>query len=979
MANPTRPPSGRRPAERQRERAAKREARRWVWRGLAVAASALGAFLVTGAGAAVGYAASMLKGLPAISPQTFTNLSQPTVVYDVHGQVIGRFTAEGDREPITSVNQVSKNLVNAFIAAEDKTFYKNIGINPMAMARAFVQDVLHHQIESGASTITQQTVKLALFPDQQRTLKRKIQEIALALEVNHMLTKDEILTDYMNWVYMGQMGSNPVYGVKAAAQILFHKDPKDLNLPEAALLAAIPNNASLFSPYDHLDNTISRQHYILEQMRANGMIDEAQYQAALRYDIKKDIQPEPKTSAYAQHPYLMIDEIRPLVAQYLVQSGRYASEEDALKALPTAGYKIYTSIDLKLQNQVEGVLSDDKLFGNTNQVAKDERNRVITQNGKPVVDLYEAGVTLIDNETGGILAVGGGRDYNRDSVDHTIIPRQPGSSIKPLLDYGPAIDQHRITAATPILDAPVTYPGSDGPWSPQDDDGEWHGVVTVRQALTSSYNVPAIKVYDRYSRSIGSSYLQKMGISPDAKTLNGRPTLAPGDLQNLASAIGGLTNGLTVQQMTSAYTVFPNQGVWRHPYLISKIVDRDGNPLYQFQPTATKVFSPQTAYVMTDILHDVVYAPGGTAQAVGAHFPGDYIAGKTGTTDDLRDGWFIGYTQKYTLGIWMGYNHHQVIDRNVYNLKFTVWNKIMDPILKADPPKAPFPQPPGIVSLAVCKKSGMLPTDLCKQDGDVYTELFIQGTEPASPCTAHVQALYTVVNGKRYLATTNTPPGEIRTGIFIIPPEPVPPGTVTPDSAEYLPTEADPRGGQVLTPSGQATVQPPLPAPAQVQAALTPTGVRIQWSAVPGATGYTVWRADAPGGPYVSIAGPISGTAFTDTHLPPAGGTVYYQVYAMSASGISPPSQPVPVVVPASAPGEGTGNTTGSSGDGSTGNATGGTGGAGGTGGGTGTGNTTDGSVKPGHGHGKHGTDGGNSTALPDLLWPGGLPEGNRT
>jgi penicillin-binding protein 1A len=960
MANQTRPPSGRRPAPRPRKRAAKREGRRWVWRGLAVAGSALGALVVTGTGAAVGYAASMLKGLPAISADTFTNLSQPTVVYDVHGQVIGRFTAEGDREPITSLDQVSKNLVNAFIAAEDKTFYQNIGINPMAMARAFVQDVLHHQIQSGASTITQQTVKLAIFPDQQRTLKRKIQEIALALEVNHMLTKDEILTDYMNWVYMGQMGSSQVYGVKAASQILFHKDPKDLNLPEAALLAAIPNNASLFSPYDHLDNTISRQHYILDQMRANGMIDDAQYQAALKYDIKKDIQPEPKSSAYTQHPYLMIDEIRPLAAQYLVQSGRYSSVEDALKALPTAGYKIYTSIDLKAQNQVESVLADDKLFGNTNQVAKDANGKVITQNGKPVVDLYEAGVTLIDNQTGGIVAIGGGRDYARDSVDHTIIARQPGSSIKPLLDYGPALDQNRITAATPILDAPVSYRGGDGQlWAPKNDDREWHGVVTVRQALTSSYNIPAIKAYTRYSKGIGGSYLEKMGISTQAKTLNGQPTLAPEDLQNAAVAIGGMTHGLTVQQMTSAYTVFPNQGVWRHPYLISKIVDRDGNPLYQFQPSATKVFSPQTAYVMTDILHDVVYAPGGTATpGVGAHFPGYYIAGKTGTTDSRADGWFIGYTQKYTMGIWMGYNHHQPIDESVYNLKFTVWDRIMDPLLKAAPPTSPFPRPPGIVSVAVCKKSGMLPTDLCKEDGDVYTELFIQGTEPATPCTAHVQALYTVVNGKRYLATTNTPPAEIRTGLFIIPPEQVPDGTVTNDSAEYLPTQADPRGGTVLSHPGQQTVEPPLRAPNQVQATFTQGGVQLQWSPVAGANGYTVWRATAPGGPYVNVAGPIARTTFTDTNLPAGASTLYYQVYAMSPSGISPPSPAASVVLPG---GEGSGGTPPGQG-----NSTGGSGG---------TGNTVNGQrTPPGQGRGKGGADTGNTTGLPDLLWPGGLP-----
>ncbi|MCL6446382.1 MAG: transglycosylase domain-containing protein, partial [Alicyclobacillus sp.] len=216
-------------------------------------------FVILATGAGVGYIAALLKGLPAISASTFTHLSQASVVYDVEGRVIGEFAKDGDRQPITSIRQVSPHLVHAFIAAEDKTFYHNIGINPPSILRAAMQNLLAHRIESGFSTITQQTVKLALFPEQQRTLKRKVQEVALALELNRLLSKDEILTDYMNWVYMGKLGSQNVYGVKKAAEILFHKDPKDLNLPEAAFLAAIPNNPSWYNPYQNADRTRLRQ------------------------------------------------------------------------------------------------------------------------------------------------------------------------------------------------------------------------------------------------------------------------------------------------------------------------------------------------------------------------------------------------------------------------------------------------------------------------------------------------------------------------------------------------------------------------------------------------------------------------------------------------------------------------------------------------------------------------------------------------
>jgi penicillin-binding protein 1A len=938
MRNHTKP--GSHPTEKkqraERGRAAKRERRHPVWRIIGITFGVIGAFVIVGLGAGVGYATSLLKGLPSISADTITNLSQPSVVYDVHGKLIGQFSADGDRQPIASTQQVSPNLVNAFIAAEDKTFYQNIGVNPLAMGRAFVQDLLHHQIQSGASTITQQTVKLAMFPDQQRTTKRKVQEIALAVEANHMLTKDEIMTDYMNWVYMGWMGTQNVYGVKSASTVLFKKDPKDLNLPEAAFLAAIPNNASLFSPYKNPKNTLQRQHYILGQMLADGMISQTEYDSAMKFDVLKALQTAPANQTIP-YPYLMKDDIEPAVAQFLVQSGKYSSTDDALKALPTAGYKIYTSIDLDAQRQIDQVLQTKSVFGSNSDVqALDKNGKPLKgPDGKPLMDMYEAGVTLMDNQTGGILAIGGGRDYLKDQYDHSDIARQPGSSMKPIMDYGPAIETHQLTAASPIMDAPVTYPGANGnPWKPVDDVPGWHGIMTAREALVQSMNIPAIKVLDQITPQVGGSFLEKMGITPDAKTLFGHPTLDKQDLQHLSSAIGGLTNGLTVQQMTSAYTVFPNQGIWRQPFLVSKISDPSGNVVYQFKPVTQKVFSAQTSYIMTSILHDVVYKPEGTAYSIGANFPGYNISGKTGTTDDQRDGWFIGYTQKYTMGIWMGYNNHQYIRGDLYNLKFNIWNKMMTPLLKQNPPTAPFPEPPNIVNTAVCNKSGQLPTQLCKADNDVYNELFIQGTEPTASCQVHVQAQYTVVNGKKYLATTNTPVGEIQTGVFLKPLSPAPAGTVTYDSGEYIPTQADPRGGTVLTGTGgnPGNTPPALPAPAGVQATLSNGVVSLNWSDVTGATGYTVSRATSPNGPYVSIAGPMPGTTYADNGIPKGTKTVYYQIYALSDSGISGPSDTISLSLAGGGPG--TGNTTG------------------------GTGNTTGAKTTT------------NGTGMPDFLWP---------
>lgn len=865
------------------QNSAKRERRRPILRTIKYVAVAAGATVLFVIGAGTGYAASMLKDLPAISPTTFIEASAASTVYDRNGQVIGQITSDGDRSPISSISQVSPNLVNAFVAAEDKTFYSNIGINPLSMLRATVQDVIGHRYVSGASTITQETVKLAVFPKQQRTMHRKIQEIALALELNHFLTKDEIMTDYMNWVYMGRMGNQNVYGVKTASEILFHKSPTQLNIPESSFLASIVNNPSYFSPYQFPKNTLARQHYVLNQMLDNHMITQSQFSAAMSYNVVKDIQVAPN-SAYGKYPYLMLLNIEPTIYKDLVQAGVYENVQEAEAAVPTAGLKVYTTIDLKMQNDVDNVLSNTSLFAGTDIPNPSDPKHPY---------LYEAGATLIDNTTGGILAIGGGRNYAEDSYDHSDLPRQPGSSIKPLLDYGPAIDTKAITAGTVFDDAPVTFPSYPTPYSPRDDDA-FAGLVTAREALTQSMNVPAVSILNQITPQVGFSYLAKMGLSTSAKTLLGQPTIIPQD-ENLASAIGGLTNGVTVQQMTSAYSTFANQGIWHQSYLISKITDQNGGPLFTVKPTVQEVYSPQTAYILTNMMHDVVTK--GTAADIGARFPGYQISGKTGTTDNLTDGWFVGYTQKYTMGIWMGYNNHQSIAPAIYNMKFSLWSDMMAPILSESPPTAAWTQPAGIVTRTICDKSGQLATPLCTADNDSYNELFIQGTEPTTYCDVHVQADYVIIKGKKYLATTNTPKSEVHFGTFLRPPFSVPNVTVG-DSWEYLPTQLDPRGGTALNPgdTNPAGLISSFSSPKNLAAIVNPDGsVTLSWDPVSGASNYMVWRSTSANGPYASIGNSVTGTTLTDVSVPTNQTTIYYEVYAVSNSAMSPPSTPVTV------------------------------------------------------------------------------------
>ncbi|GMA59818.1 penicillin-binding protein [Alicyclobacillus fastidiosus] len=913
-----------------------------IWTTAKVTMFGLGSLVVLGVATGAGYVSSMLKGLPHVNASTFQNNRAASIVYDANGKVIGSFKGDGDRQPISSIQQVSTALVNSFVAGEDKTFFTNIGVNPLSMGRAVVQDVLGHKIESGASTITQQTVKLAVFPQQERTVRRKVQEIALALEVNHELSKDEIMTDYMNWVYMGRLGTDPVYGVKRASEIIFQKDPKNLTLPEAAFLAAIPNNPSYFSPYQFPKHTVARQHYILQQMLENHMISQSAYDQAIHFNILKDVHKAP-TVGLPAHPYLMLDEIKPRVISALVQAGVYGNATDAESALPTAGLQIHTTIDLKKQDDVENVLQNATLFNGTDKTYK-------SPNGQTTTDLYEAGVTIIDNQTGAIVAVGGGRDYLKDSYDHADLARQPGSSIKPLLDYGPAIDQRLITAATPLYDAPTHFSLPSGDWNPQDDEDDFVGLMSARDALAQSRNVPAIDILEELTPQVGFSYLDKMGLSPNDKTLYGNPTIVADDANHLSSAIGGLDNGATVEQMTSAYTTFANQGVWHQGYMIQSIDDQTGRTIYTAHPKTSQVFSPATAYIVTDMLHDVLYSAQGTAVAVGSQFPGQYISGKTGTTDNLTDGWFVGYTKQYTAGIWMGYNHHESISPSVYNLKFSVWSDIMRPILKQSPATTPWQRPANVVTESVSSISGQLPTALSTAHGTIETEPFIDGTQPTQQDSVNVIAKYVVIGGVKYLATTNTPPQDVRTGVFIKLPA-VPDqahkvvGGETFQTPYLLPTQADPRGGQVLDAGNTASTSPAqLAAPSQIQGHIQGTSVVLSWKPVTSALHYAIYRSTSANGSYVEV-GNTSATSFTDSHLPKGADVVYYVIYAQSNNAMSDASTPFGIQLPAQITppsGGGGGNTTGN-GTGSstppTGNGTNSTG-AGTGGGSTGSGNS---------------------------------------
>ncbi|MFC4766952.1 PBP1A family penicillin-binding protein [Effusibacillus consociatus] len=824
-----------------------------------------------------GYAYYLIKDAPSFTPQAFANLSSTTNVYDRNGEFLGSMQTDGNRELIKSLNEVSPYIVDAFIAAEDKNFYGHFGVNPLAVLRAAYQNFIGGGVISGASTITQQTVKLVMFPAQEQTIKRKVQEMYLATQLEQAMTKDEILVHYLNWIYFGKSGYSNIYGIKAASKAIFGKDPKEINLAQAAIFAAMLNNPSKYNPYTRLDQALEYQDYVLKEMMESGKITEAEYKEARAFDIKASIaQPKVTTTGYGNYPFI-ISEVEQRAAEKLMTVTKYDSLDDARQALFKGGFKVYTTIDRQMQDAVDEVLSNDKNFYGSpiSYTGKD---------GKKVTDaIQQAGAALIENKTGAVLAMGGGRDYKRDQNNHATLPRQPGSTMKPLSVYAPAAEKKLLSPGSVLDDVPMALPNGGSTHYPMNHDRKFHGLITVREALLHSYNIPAIKATQAVTPAVGLDYVKKMGASHIEKSD-----------EHLVSGIGGLAYGLTVEEATSAYTTFANAGLWKESHLVTKIVDRNGKVIYQHKPKETRVFSPQTAYVLTDMMRDIVKR--GTASGIGSHFPGRPIAGKTGTTDGTTDSWFIGYTPSVTLGIWIGYDIPYPMDRLSRTdssgvRPILLWNGIMDRVYPKMPvAEGEFPgMPTGIVRAEVCTKSGKIPTDLCRALNTVTTDLFVAGTEPKEACDVMVKVKYVEINGKKYLLNdkVSTFGGIVKEGIFIKrQPYTVPPGFPKPLDADLeLPKEFgnDEKDG------------PSLPSPTGLKVTgSTLTSISLGWNGIQGAEGYVVLRSTSPTGPFDIVSQLLTSTEYTDSTIQP-GTTYYYKVATVADGAIQPAKESVSV------------------------------------------------------------------------------------
>lgn len=555
---------------------------------------------------------------------------QTSQVYDVNGTRIMSLRGTKDVSYLTS-DEIPEEVKEAMVSIEDKKFYSHGGIDFKAIIRAVWAMVRNGEVTQGGSTITQQLAR-TIFLNNDRTWQRKMEEIFIATELEKKYTKDEILEFYLNNIYFG----NGYYGIQAASRGYFDTDVSFLSLSQMAYLCAIPNNPTMYNPYKNPDNTLGRRDRILKNMYEDGKISRREYKDAKQETIVLSTA-EPTKRYDAVETYACYCATRALMEQQGFEFRTdFSSEEDRKtyedayqeqyktceQSLYTGGYRIYTSIDLSMEEQLQN--------------AVDEKLQDFTDVNEEGIYTLQSAAVCIDNETGFVKAIVGGRsqEYDGHMLNRAYQSyRQPGSAIKPLIVYTPALERG-YTPDTIVEDAPI----EDGP---ENASGRYLGSVTLRYAVENSINTVAWNLLEEMTPATGISYLKEMNFAK----------LSPED-ERPAASLGGFTNGVSPVEMAAAYATIENDGKYREPTCIVEIQDADGNAIYQKIEDEKQVYKTNAARWMTNILEGVLTQ--GTAK--GLALSETASAAKTGTTNSNKDGWFVGYTKYYTTSVWVGYD-----------------------------------------------------------------------------------------------------------------------------------------------------------------------------------------------------------------------------------------------------------------------------------------------------------------------------------
>lgn len=628
------------------------------------------------AGAGAGYFAHLVSDTKVPNREEMAakinKLEQQSTIYYANGTPIANVQADVIRS-VTSLSDISPNIVNGLVSTEDSSFYEHKGVVPKAILRATLQEVLSPGSGTGGSTLTQQLVKQRLLTNDV-TFFRKANEILLALRLEQFFSKDEILTAYLNVSPFGRdhNGDN-VAGIEKASEGIFGKKPSEVNLAQAAFLVGLPQDPYNYTPYQQngelktdLSAGIGRMKDVLYFMYRNHKISEADYQAALNYDIKADFLPAGSPSVTRQS-YLYRAMERGAIEQIMrlnierdkltwtqvYQDDNWYNQyyKEAEEQLKTGGYKVYTTIDQQIYDLLQE--SAKKHINDLGMAYEGVYTDPETGQETSYVEKVQNGMVVMDNNSGKVLGFIAGTDFENNQIDHAFgIRRSPGSTIKPLAVYGPAIQENLINPSTVIPDTEFTQTFEDGTtWSPTNYGNVVSGgAESARVALYKSDNLPAVRVYqEMQKRSVDvMGYLEKMGFNPSA-------SYTPEDIKNLAFAIGGVSSGPTVLEETRAFATFANNGNYRDGYFIDRIEDAAGNVVFQHQSNPTQVFSEDSNYLMIDMLRNTMTEGTGRIAKGYMTMGGDWIA-KSGISENSKDVWFIASTPSITIGSWIGYD-----------------------------------------------------------------------------------------------------------------------------------------------------------------------------------------------------------------------------------------------------------------------------------------------------------------------------------
>ncbi|QOY33871.1 transglycosylase domain-containing protein [Anaerobacillus isosaccharinicus] len=724
-------------------------------------------------GAGAGFFASLVMNEPIRNKDDMKmdiyNYEEITEIYFADNVFLGDLPSELERREI-ELAEVSEYLINAIIATEDEYFFEHDGIVPKAILRATYQEFSNSSVQTGGSTLTQQLIKNQILTNEV-SFERKAKEILLAMRLENFFEKDEILAAYLNIVPFGRNANGRnIAGVQAAAQGIFGVDAKDLSIPQAAYIAGLPQSPFGYTPFlsqgrgvkENLEPSLNRMRTVLTRMRDKGYISEKEFTDALKYDIRANLT-NPTPTTLSTYPFLLDEVERRALdifsAQMMEEDGVDPKEiedvtersaligkyrEKARRDLRRNGYQIHTTVKKEIYDAHQNVIKDSSLFGGVNNLGEPE----------------EVGAILLDNKTGAIISFVGGRDHSRESLNHaTRAFRQNGSTMKPMLAYAPAIELGLLQPGFILADTTMYY--KNEPEKEITNFGNNHlGLMTAREALQRSRNVPAVKAFNRVPHEYARETLEKMGIDNLIKGEPFEPT-----------AIGGLHLGVSVEQNTNAYSVFANEGKFIQSYMIEKIVSKDGDLIYKHEHEERDIFSEQTAYLTLDMLRDVHVSPGTAPGLPGMlNFRTD-LAGKTGTTNNAYDSWYVGFNPNFTMGVWIGYDTNYPLKGRTGPRTQRIWANLANAAYEVEPdyiaPSEGFKMPSGIVRQSFCGISGLLPSELCSEAGLVKTDLFNAKFVPTTVDDSLQRVDFVMLQGEPYRSLETTPYEFTQRGISI--------------------------------------------------------------------------------------------------------------------------------------------------------------------------------------------------------------------